>query len=167
MRVKPFVPCTGCTGLDIHGNTIEITSCDSTFLGGRTSCDPCYNNHRACDGEFLGRDDMLYMALRVSLGQVQPLDPLTPDELNALVNDPGTPGSLADELAAAVVEDDIAADPDFVPSDEDELDSDDDDLIVAGPWHPVFYGEEVPRVQASVAGNILSGYRFLRGREGK
>ena len=53
--------------------------------------------------------------------KIQPLDPLTADELNALANDPGTPGSRADELAAAVVEEDVADDSAFVSSDEDEL----------------------------------------------
>ncbi len=132
---RAMLPCDNCKEIAADGTWSAKRECVSTFLGGRTACDFCYESHKSCDGDFIHRDRILHMALRVNVGQGQGIDP----HYNlADFLDPGTPASLAEELAAiAAGQHDDPLDHDYVPSDFDELEDDFGHEVITGPWPPV------------------------------
>ena len=74
--IKCLQDCSNCVRVLADGKTEEIRPCVQTLGSRGLSCDHCRAAHVACDGDFVGKDRLLWMLAKQFREEVLPFEPL-------------------------------------------------------------------------------------------
>ena len=126
--IPAIIDCSNCVTNIPGKESIVHRPCEQTLATRGASCDHCRAAHQACDGDFLGKDRLLWMLARYFREQqALPFDPLSP------VLEPETPEYLPGSPRPEWL------DPDYEPSEINELEDDINEQEMEDVQVPVIY----------------------------
>ena len=110
MTVPAVIECSNCVVTQADGASIIRQPCRISILRSGSSCDHCLRSHLACDGDFIGRDRLVWLLARFYRAH----------EFDELIEDPFEE-DWPSPPASPVLSNHSSLDADYTPSEIDEL----------------------------------------------